>query len=48
MNCKRVSKRYQTDLSDAAWAMIAAFLPEAQPTISRREWPMREFMNAIF
>jgi transposase len=44
----RVSKRYQTDLSDAEWALIAAFLPEAQPTGRRREWPMREIMNAIF
>ncbi|MCB8828289.1 transposase, partial [Escherichia coli] len=44
----RVSKRYQTDLSDAEWALIAAFVPEACTTGRRRQWPMREIMNAIF
>ena len=44
----RISKRYQTDLSDAEWALIAAFLPEARATGRRREWPMREIVNAIF
>lgn len=44
----RVSKRYQTDLSDAEWALIAAFLPEARATGRRRQWPMREVVNAIF
>lgn len=44
----RVSKRYQTDLSDAEWLLIAAFLPEASSTGRRREWPMREIVNAIF
>ena len=28
----RVAKRYQTDLSDAEWRLIAAFLPEARST----------------
>ncbi|MEG8220478.1 IS5 family transposase [Sphingomonas sp. HH69] len=28
--------------------MIAAFLPEARSTGRRREWPMREIVNAIF
>lgn len=44
----RVAKRYQTDLSDAEWRLIAAFLPEASSTGRRREWPMREIVNAIF
>ena len=44
----RVSKRYQTDLSDAEWALIAAFVPEARTTGRRRQWPMREIVNAIF
>ncbi|MFC6911627.1 IS5 family transposase [Novosphingobium lubricantis] len=44
----RVSKRYQTDLSDAEWALIAAFVLEACTTGRRRQWPMREIMNAIF
>ncbi|MFM7402915.1 MAG: IS5/IS1182 family transposase, partial [Erythrobacter sp.] len=38
----RVSKRYQTDLSDAEWSLIAAFLPQARATGRRRQWPMRE------
>lgn len=44
----RVAKRYQTDLSDAEWRLIAGFLPEASSTGRRREWPMREIVNAIF
>lgn len=34
----RVSRRYQTDLSDAEWELIAAFLPKASSTGRRREW----------
>lgn len=45
---RRVAKRYQTDLSDAEWLLIAAFLPEESSTGRRREWPMREIVNAIF
>jgi transposase len=44
----RVSKRYQTDLSDAEWRLIAGYLPVACSTGRRREWPMREIVNAIF
>lgn len=44
----RVAKRYQTDLNDAEWRLIAAYLPEARSTGRRREWPMREIVNAIF
>lgn len=44
----RVSKRYQTDLSDTDWALITAFLPEARATQRWRQWPMREAVNAIF
>ena len=43
-----VAKRYQTDLSDAEWRLIAGFLPEASSTRRRREWPLREIANAIF
>lgn len=45
---KRVSKRCQTDLSDAEWALVEAYLPEARATGARRKWPMREIVNAIF
>ena len=44
----RAAKRYQTDLSDAEWRLIVAFLPEASSTGRQREWPMREIVNAIF
>ncbi len=44
----RVAKRYQTDLSDLEWRLIAAFLPAARSTGRRREWPMREIVNVIF
>ena len=44
----RVSKRYQTDLTDAEWSLIAGFLPPARSTGRRRAWPLREIVNAIF
>lgn len=44
----RVAKRYQTDLSDAEWRLIATLLPIPGMTGRRREWPMREIVNAIF
>ncbi len=44
----RVSQRYQTDLTDAEWPLIAHILPAARATGRRREWPMREIVNAIF
>ena len=44
----RVSKRYQTDLTDAEWLLIADMLPGAARLGRRREWVMREIANAIF
>ena len=43
----RVAKRYQTDLSDAEWRLVAGVLPEASSAGRRREWPLREIVNAI-
>ena len=40
--------RYQTDLTDAEWRVIAPHLPQPCATGRPREWPMREMMNAIF
>jgi hypothetical protein len=34
-------------LSDADWRSTADFLPMASSTARRREWPMREIVNAI-
>jgi transposase len=44
----RVSNRYQTDLTDAEWALIAGFLPVAKGVGRPRGWPAREIVNAIF
>jgi putative transposase len=40
--------RYQTDLTDAEWRVIAPHLPKPFATGRPREWPMREIINGIF
>ena len=40
--------RYQTDLTDAEWRVIAPQLPKPSATGGPREWPMREIVNGIF
>jgi transposase len=40
--------RYQTDLTDADWRVIAPHLPKPCATGRPREWPMREIVNGIF
>jgi hypothetical protein len=40
--------RYQTDLSDAEWRVIASHLPKPCATGRPRAWPMREIVNGIF
>ena len=37
--------RYQTDLTDAEWRVIAPHLPKPCATGRPREWPMREIVN---
>lgn len=44
----RRTSRYQTDLTDAEWEVIASLLPPAKPKGRPRAWPMREIVNAIF
>ena len=44
----RPVKRYQTDLTDAEWRVIAPHLPMLSATGRPREWPMREILNGIF
>jgi transposase len=44
----RPVKRYQTDLTDAEWRVIAPHLPMPCATGRPREWPMREILNGIF
>jgi transposase len=40
--------RYQTDLTDAEWRVIAPQLPKPSATGGPRERPMREIVNGIF
>ena len=42
----REGLRYETDLTDAEWALIEPLMPTRERT--PREWPLREVMNAIF
>ena len=40
--------RYESDLSDGEWEIIAPFMPPPARTGRPREWSLREIMNAIF
>jgi transposase len=40
--------RYQTDLTDAEWRVIAPHLPKSCAMGRPREWPMREIVDGIF
>src|SRR5215212_7274022 len=40
--------RYETDLTDAEWALIEPLMPKPLARGRPREWPLREVMNAIF
>jgi len=40
--------RYETDLTDAEWALIEPLLPPTPKQGRPRFWPMREIMNAVF
>lgn len=40
--------RYETDLKDREWSLIAPMMPGAAKTGRPRRWPLREIMNAIF
>ena len=45
---RRPVTRYQTDLTDAEWRVIAPHLPKPCSTGRPRAWPMREIVNGIF
>src|SRR4051812_50187777 len=40
--------RYETDLTDAEWALIELLLPEPHARGRPRRWSAREILNAIF
>ncbi len=44
----RADLRYQTDLTDAEWAIIAPLLPEPSLCGRPRLWSMRDVLNGIF
>ena len=44
----RPVRRYQTDLTDAEWRVIAPHLPNLRATGRQHAWPMREIINGIF
>lgn len=44
----REGPRYETDLTDAEWALIEPFMPKPRTRGRPRRWPLREIMNAIF
>ena len=43
----RPGLRYETDLTDAEWALIEPFMPEPNTRGWPRLWPFREILNAI-
>ncbi len=44
----RTGLRYETDLTDAEWAIIERLLPPAATCGRPPAWPMREILNGIF
>ena len=44
----RQGLRYDTDLTDAEWALLEPYMPPACACGRPREWPLREVLNAIF
>ncbi len=44
----RVGLRYETDLTDAEWALIEPPLPKPATCGRPPVWTMREILNAIF
>ena len=40
--------RYETDLTDAEWAVIEPLMPEPSERGRPQKWSPREIMNAIF
>jgi transposase len=44
----RTSSRYETDLTDAEWAVLEPHLPPAEKRGRPRAWSLREILNGIF
>src|ERR1700712_1625108 len=44
----RAGLRYETDLTDAEWALVEPLLPKPASCGRPPLWPMREILNGIF
>ncbi|MBB4660365.1 IS5 family transposase [Parvularcula dongshanensis] len=44
----RCGLRYQTDLTDAEWAVVDPLLPESSSVGRPRKWPLRALLDAVF
>ena len=44
----RENLRYETDLTDREWNLVAPMMPVAARMGRPRRWPLREIMNAIY
>jgi transposase len=40
--------RYETDLTDAEWAIVEPLMPGPRPCGRPRAWALRQIINAIF
>ena len=40
--------RYETDLTDAEWALIEPLIPKRKARDQPRAWPLREILNSNF
>ena len=45
---RREGLRYDSDMTDAEWALVAPFIPPAKRGGRKREVDVREVLNAIF
>src|SRR6201995_4216081 len=45
---ERCSRRYDSDLTDAEWALVGPLIPPAKPGGRPRDVNVREVLNAIF
>ena len=48
LTARRVGQRYDSDLTDAEWALVAPLIPPAKRGGGKRTVNIREIVNAIF
>jgi len=47
-SARRIGQRYDSDLTDEEWALVAPLIPPAKRGGRKREVNVREILNAIF